>query len=198
VNAARLAPNLEQADRELLRAALFCFNRYGWTENTISRIRAAIPNRKLDRALDPMALAISLHVEALRSYHAALQAELSRSEAPRASIGRIVDAQLSWVVSHPDEAHFLLSTSHAIPFFAHVDEAVALHSRQSTAVGQWHRSHGEPWQVRSTAIPIARVLLLAPGEELARQWIRGASKDGLLNVREPLADSIAHALFEIA
>ncbi len=180
----------ERWSPDLLRAALFCFNRYGWAGSTTSHMLGL----RAYASVDPATLAIQIYLQAIRAYHAVLLTELGRTADLRTSIGRLLDAQLCWTIAHADEAEFLLATSTSVPLLAHLEEANDLQRELLEAIGNWQRGLVARGEMRALPPEITRVILLATGEQLARYWLDGSYKQGLLDNRETLAESITRAL----
>ena len=172
--------------REILDAALACFDENGYDATTIEQIRAlsgASVGSIYHHFGGKEQIAAALYVDALRDYQDGFLALLDAGPAERAIKG-VVRHHLRWVETNPARARFLHS-----PRRGDVGE---LNRVAFARVGAWRREHSDELQPMSFDAFYA--VVIGPVQEASRHWLAGRTHTPLRRLERELADAAWRAI----
>jgi AcrR family transcriptional regulator len=181
----------------ILEAALACFTRLGYANATIEDVRlssGASVGSIYHHFGDKEGIAGALYVEGLRRYQSSLLGAVEGFRGARGLIRGIVLHHIDWTLDNPDWAVFLLETRRAEGVAA-LEPQIRSETRGffeclAERLGQFVQ-RGE---IRAVSLEIAAAILIGPGQELARHWLRiGIPKD-IESMKKTLADAAWRAL----
>jgi AcrR family transcriptional regulator len=161
--------------REILAAALACFDEAGFVNTTLADIRrrSGASNGSLyHHFANKERLAAEVYLQCIADYQAGLVAALAARPGAREGIAAVVAYHLHWVAEHKVEARFLAAARHA-EFAALVEPRLAKSNAVFVnAVGGFFRRHIKAGALRPLAPEVCVALLLGPVYEVARHWMR--------------------------
>lgn len=172
--------------REILSAALACFDEQGYEATTIEQIRArsgASVGSIYHFFGGKEQIAAAIYAEALRDYQEGLLALLGDGAVER-TIKAIVRHHLRWVEANPAKARFL----HA-PRRADVRE---LNRAAFTRVEQWRNAHAD--QLQPVSFDAFYAVVIGPAQEATRHWLAGRTHTPLRRLERELADAAWRAI----
>lgn len=164
--------------RAILDAALQVFVERGVAEATIEDVRVvsgASVGSIYHHFGSKERLAGALYAEVLADYQAGLVGPLAENPPPAAGIRGIVEHHLRWVVDRPGPARFLLER---LPPEVRATSAERVAEQNAAVVRtltDWLAPHVAAGRVRDLPPDLLLVILLGPGQEFARAWLRGTA-----------------------
>jgi AcrR family transcriptional regulator len=179
--------------REILRAALACFEARGYEAATIEEIR-----RRSRASIGSIyhhfggkaGIASALYAEGLSDYQAGLLARMRRARGARALIKGVVRHHIDWAAANPAWARYLMETRRL--------EAVAAIEVQLRELNQAFlrealpliRPHMETGEIAPLPHEILLPLIFGPPQEFLRRWFEGRTELGLRQARQLLAEAV--------
>jgi len=178
-------------------AALRLFTVHGYAGASMEQVRraAGVSNGSLYHHFPSRAdLAARLLLDGMgRSQQAVLSALGGASDVEQ-GVRDVVHAQLAWVQEHAELARLLYGDLPDEVLLAAEPSFGEQNRHYVDVVGGWLRSQAEHGAVVRRPFGVAHALWLGPGQEFARQWLRGRSKLAPTAAAADLADGAWHAL----
>lgn len=186
-----------QRQREILAAALTCFNEHGIEGTTIDMIRqrsGASVGSLYHHFGNKERIAASLFVEGMNDHYQRLSAALETASSAEQGIHAIVRNNVEWVANNPEWARFVLSTRSQI-MQSDAGELITQNNREHF---EYLRERMQRW-VNSGAIrqlPSAcyHSIIVGPSHDYARGWLSGRYKTDIREHAEIFADAAWRAL----
>lgn len=176
--------------RQIIRAALACFNEVGFVDTTMEdiRLRSGASNGSIYHHFKSKdQLAAALYLQGIIDYQTGLIEELGKHTEAREGIRAVVRFHLTWVRDHPDWSRYLFQMRHA-GFMADTEDSIrAANKAFAEEVGSCFEKHVEAGTLRSMPSAVFISLLLGPCQEFARQWLA-----------RPVVEELEAAIAEIA
>ena len=176
--------------REILQAALACFEELGYEASTIEDIR-----RRSGASIGSIyhhfggkaGIASALYAEGLEDYQAGLLARMRRSRSARALVKAVVRHHLDWAEAKPAWARYLMGMRRL--------EAVAAIELRLREINQgFVREAGalirpcmDEGEIARLPFEVLLSSLFGPAQEFLRLWLSGRTDLGLRQARELLA-----------
>ena len=181
--------------RQIIEAALACFNEMGFIDATMEDIRSrsgASHGSIYHHFKGKDQLAAAVYLEGIIDYQTGMLTALAGLEGAREGMQGIVRYHLGWVRDHPDWARYLFQMRHA-GFLAETEEAIEEENRRfAEGLGEFVRRHVEDGTLRRVPREIFIALLLGPCQEYARHWLRTGNAEDL----DLAVDEIAEAAWQ--
>jgi AcrR family transcriptional regulator len=178
--------------REILQAALACFEELGYEASTIEDIR-----RRSRASIGSIyhhfggkaGIASALYAEGLEHYQAGLLARMRRARSARALVQAVVRHHLDWAEAEPAWARYLMgmrSLEAVAAIELRLREINRDFVREASALLRPHMDEGEivplPFEVLLSS-------LFGPAQEFLRLWFAGRTDLGIRRARELLAEA---------
>lgn len=187
----------EKRKRQIILAALACFNEMGLLNTTMEDIRArsgASNGSVYHHFKSKDKLAAAVYLEGIRDYQAGLLAELANNPPAREGIRAMVRYHLTWVSQRPELAKYLFRERHA-EFMTDAEGAIAEANKIfAKEIGEYFRRNIEDGTLRSLSKELYLALILGPCQEFARHWLSRPIVIELERVIEEIAESAWRAL----
>jgi AcrR family transcriptional regulator len=178
--------------REILRAALACFEEFGYEASTIEDIR-----RRSRASIGSIyhhfggkaGMASALYAEGLVDYQAGLLARMRRARSARTLIQGVVRHHLDWASANPAWARYLMEMrglEAVAAIEARLREINRDFVREAVALIRPHIDTGE---IEPLRVEILLASLFGPAQEFLRLWFSGRTDLGLRQARESLAEA---------
>ena len=188
----------ESRRQAILEAALACFASKGFAETTMEDIRklsGASTGSIYHHFENKEMLARALYLEGRSSLHAALAASLTANSL-REGVEALIYAYLGWFEQHADLGQYLMQAGESEYLSAYVKVL-----RQKTRTTLPAESLSEqvlqwlaPYINNGSAVSLPRSLyiplILGPGREFVRIWLRTRQLEEIQEAREPLAKAV--------
>jgi len=176
----------------IIRAALHCFNEFGYSETTMSMIRkyaGASTGSIYHHFENKDQLAAAVYLEGILDYQKSYLCELAKHQTARAGVFAIVRHHIQWIHRNPEWARYLNRMRHA-RFMARMEDQFQQANRSfMESVGQWFGKHIVSGKVKKLPRPIFNSVLMGPLQEYTRIKLAGHS--------DMDADQTIHYLGEI-
>jgi AcrR family transcriptional regulator len=170
------AERTEQRKREIILAALACFNERGYSETTMSLIReraGASTGSIYHHFQNKDQLAAAIYLEGILDYQRGYVRELERKKTAKAGIETIARYHLGWVENNREWADYLNRMRHA-RFMSGSDPLFAkANSEFMGRVGLWFRPHVEAGRLKKLPREVLVAQLMGPLQEYTRMWLAG-------------------------
>lgn len=167
--------------REILEAALACFNKVGFLHTTMEDIcrRAKASNGSVyHHFANKERLAAEVYLAGLIDYQQGLVDALGVGDDAQAGIRGIVAYHLGWVTVHEAWARYLSTMRHTEAVRLAADAITAANQEFVAALGAFFRKHQRAGTLRRLPPELCVSLLLGPSQELTTHWLlRGKSVD---------------------
>lgn len=184
------------ADR-IASAALGLFAVHGLAGAPMDEIRraAGVSNGSLYHHFPSRAdLAARLVVTGMADSQRVVQEALTNALDAQAGVRAVVAAQLGWVEEHPQLARLLFGELPDEVLLA-AEPAFSTQNRDyARVVGGWLRAQAEADALVERSFEVAHALWLGPGQEFARHWLTGRTRQRPLQVVDQFADGAWHGL----
>jgi AcrR family transcriptional regulator len=178
--------------REILQAALACFEQLGYDASTIEDIRRrsrASVGSIYHHFGGKAGIAAALYAEGLEDYQAGLLARMRRSRSARALIKAVVRHHLDWAEANPAWARYLMEMR-GLEAVAAIEVRLREINRgfvqESVALIRPRMDGGE---IAALRFDILLALLFGPAQEFLRLWLAGRTDLALRQARELLAEA---------
>jgi AcrR family transcriptional regulator len=172
--------------REILDAALVCFDERGYDATTIEEIRSrsgASVGSIYHHFGGKDRIADALYTEALRGYQLGFL-ELLGDSAERA-VKAVVRHHLRWVDANPELARFLLTERRP-------DEVRELNRAAFAALETWRAAHAD--ELQPLSFDAFYAVVIGPAQEAARHRLAGRTQTPLRRLERELADAAWRAI----
>jgi AcrR family transcriptional regulator len=178
--------------REILKAALACFEELGYEASTIEGIRRrsrASVGSIYHHFGGKAGIASALYAEGLTDYQAGLLARMRRSRSARGLVKAVVRHHLDWAEANPAWARYLMGMRRleaVAAIEARLREINQGFIREARALIRPHMDRGE---IAALRLEILLALLFGPAQEFLRLRFSGRTDLGLRQARELLAEA---------
>jgi AcrR family transcriptional regulator len=182
---------------QILTAALGAFAEKGFAATTIGDVRersGASTGSIYHHFGDKEGLAAQLYVGGLRGYQEGFLARLRRAPDAERAVKGLVRHHLTWIERNAELARFIFGRRETEVVAATEEPMRALNRELFTeAAGLL-----EPWfadgSLRRLPLDVFNSLLIGPGQEFARAWLRDRTKTSIASARRSLAEAAWAAL----
>ncbi len=182
---------------QILSAALGAFAEKGFAATTIDDVRArsgASTGSIYHHFGDKEGLAAHLYVGGLRDYQEGFLARLRRAPDAEQAVKGIVRQHLTWIEQNAELARFIFGRRET-EVMAATEEPMRelnreLFAQSKAILAPWF----EDGSLRRVPLDVFHSLLLGPGQEFARAWLRGSTKTSIASARRSLAEAAWAAL----
>ena len=176
--------------REILRAALACFEELGYEASTIEDIR-----RRSRASIGSIyhhfggkaGIASALYAEGLADYQAGLLARMRRSRSARTLVKAVVRHHLDWAEANPAWARYLMGMRRLEAVAAIEVRLREINQGFVREAGALIRPHMDKGEIAPLPFEVLLSLLFGPAQEFLRLWFSGRADLGLRQARELLA-----------
>lgn len=185
----------------ILHSALDAFNSIGFTRATVDQLRraAGVSNGSFFHFFKSKeALAATLFLDALDSYHAAMVAGLEPGRPASDGVSLLLRNHLDWVVTRRAQARFLFEQARSEWLTSVRAEREAGNSRFSQAIGRWHDPLLQAGQLHPLPLNVFISQLIGPAQILCRSWLAGTTTELPSMHLAVLTDCAVRALVPIA
>ena len=183
--------------REIILAALKCFNQKGFTDTTMQEIRqraGASYGSVYHHFKSKELLAAAVYLEGLRDYQAGMIAVLEDFPGPREGVLGMVGGHLAWVSSNPAWARFLINMRHA-EFMQGAEPLIEQSNREFIpVVGRFLDRHMAEGGLAKMPKDVCMALILGPCQEFTRILVQGAGYTDLEEATETIGQAVWKAL----
>ena len=183
--------------REILDAALVCFDERGYDATTIEEIRArsgASVGSIYHHFGGKEQIAAAIYLESLRDYQAGFLALLEHG-LPERTIKALVRHHMRWVEANPARARFLNAPrqldGRGGDARRHAD-VQAMNRDAFARVEAWRRTHADA--LRPASVDVFYAVVIGPAQEASRHWLAGRTKTPLRRLERELADAAWRAI----
>ncbi len=187
----------ETRRRQILRAALDCYQELGYEGTTIGDIcreSGASTGSLYHHFASKELLFSALYLEGAAEAQAFTLRALRRTTNARDGVHALVGSYLRWVQKNPALAAFVLSTRRA----ELVDEVQGRLDEMNDALqaelGEWMYANVRDGELPLAEMDVLITVLVGPSEAFARRWLRGRTTTSLKNAAEILGDCAWEAL----
>ncbi len=188
--------NTEKRRREILAAALHCFDAHGYEKTTLADIRdgaRASIGSIYHHFQDKEQIFAALYLEAIAATQAFSLRALRRADNLEAGVRALVRSYLRWVHGHRELAGFVLTMRRA-EFMQTADEELERMNRE-------FRAELDTWLLECNSRQLPQIppdllwaVLIGPSEEFARRWLRGKTSTSLRRAADTLAEAAWRSL----
>lgn len=162
--------------RDIMNAALSCFNKLGFTETSISDIleKAGASTGSLYHHFGSKEqLAGEIYLEGIRDYQEGFIAVLENESDARRGIFGIVEYHLQWVDRNKDLARYLFRMRHLEFMSSKEEEFARLNDDLNGRVAAWFRAQISAGAIRKMVPALYPVILMGACQEFSRQYVNG-------------------------
>ncbi|MCP5169375.1 MAG: TetR/AcrR family transcriptional regulator [Hahellaceae bacterium] len=192
---AESSPRSAGRRREILMAALDCFNEHGIQGATIEMIReksGASVGSLYHHFGNKERIALALYTEGMRDYHQSLSEALAEATDTEQGIRQIVHTFVNWIANHPEWARFVFYSRTQV---AAIDMDAEIHRDNQNywkAIREWFSPRVKKREIKILPMECYSSVIMGPTQDYARRWLTGrASTD----IRE-FADVFAQAAWD--
>ena len=188
----------ETRRRQIIQAALECFNEMGLVDTTMGdiRTRSRASNGSIYhhfKSKDQLAAAV--YLDGILDYQTGMIAALEEETDARKGIYGIIRYHLTWVQDHPDWARYLFQMRHAGFMGGEAESSITEANRTfSAGLGRFLSIQVEAGLLRTLPRELYIAILLGPCQELARLWLSGSEGVDLETAVEEIAEAAWQAL----
>ena len=172
--------------RDILDAALACFDEHGYDATTIDEIRersGASVGSIYHHFGGKEQIAAAIYTDALRAYQEGFVALLGDGSVER-TVKALVRHHLRWVEANPAKARFLLAPRRA--------DVTAINRTAFEAVEAWRAQHADSLQ--PVSFDAFYAVVIGPVQEASRHWLAGRTRTPLRRLERELADAAWRAI----
>ena len=187
----------EARQREILQAALRCFEEKGWEATTIADIRAecgASTGSIYHHFGNKEGIAAALYATGLEDYRTGLLATMRRARTARTLVRSIVLYHLDWAANQRSWARFLLEMRRAESVRAAEAEIRAGTRAFLEEVHELLRPRIERGEIVRLSPTLYAPIAIGPAQEVVRHWLSGRMRPELSQVKDALADAAWRSL----
>jgi len=157
--------------RQVIEAALACFNETGFIDTTMEDIRdlsGASTGSIYHHFKSKEELAAAVYLEGIVEYQKGMVAAVKKHRLARAGIEAMVRYHLQWVTEHPDWARYLMQMRHAGFMKAYEQSMAHANTQFAEGLGSFFRPHVERGVLRTVPRELFIAIVLGPCQEYAR------------------------------
>lgn len=190
-------PGTPRRRRQIIEAALACFNEAGFADTTMEDIRkrSKASNGSIYhhfKGKDQLAAAV--YLEGIVDFQKGLINELKKHPEAREGVYAIVRYHLRWVSEHAEWARYLFQMRHA-GFMADSEESINLENKNfAKEISAFFSRHIRAGKLRNLPVEIIIPIILGPCQEYARFWINRNISTGLDTAAAEFAGAAWQAL----
>jgi len=171
----RAEPGARKAhQREILRAALLCFNELGVEMSSIATIRAQA-NSSIGSIYhhfgNKEGLVAAIYLAALDDQLALTQAALAQANSPKTAIYALVQSYLQWVSEEPVAASFLFRVRQSVASGPHKAALAERNKHRYGALLKRLRAGVEDGSIRALPLETYASLLVGQAESYCKAWL---------------------------
>lgn len=194
----RLEPGARKKwKREILRAALRCFNQQGVESATIESVReaAACSVGSIYHHFGSKEGIVSyLYFSALNDQSDLMQACLEETSSAEEGVKRLVCSYLDWVLQNPDLARLLYTVRRVVSTGEDADRLKAINLERYKALGAWLKYQVKHKRMAALPKEVYTSLLFGPLESYCRAWLGGRVAASPKEVKAALCESVWRSL----
>ncbi len=187
-----MRPATEKRRREILDAALACFDEKGWAATTLADIRersGASTGSIYHLFASKEEIAGAVYVDGLRSYQEGFLKVLARRDTAGAIVRACVEYYLEWVEANERLARFILNTRRAELVPAVKDELRTMNRAFFGALAEIIERHVKGGEIKWMPQELFHAVVMGPAHEYARTWLAGRQRVPLREASRTLADA---------
>ncbi len=185
--------------KQIITAALDCFNEQGITNTSISDIcrRAGASIGSIYHHFKGKEqLAATVYIAGIRNYQEGFLNALKNKKGAKSGIFAVINYHLNWVEKNPDWSIFLFQKRHAEFMDETEDEFKRLNQEFFVALSSWFNKHAEAGSIRKLPEGIYICILLGPSQEFSRHYITGNTSTPIKKAAKELSTAAWRALSE--
>lgn len=187
-----------QLKRDILLAALACFNEHGLEPTTIEMVRLRC-NTSVGNLYhhfgNKEGLVAALFFCALEDQARLREDYLARAKTAREGVAALVHSYVDWVTQEPELARFQYGARAAVAQGPQGDELARLNRERYQAMLAWFAEPGRQIdEVRHWPAELVPSLLIGQAENYCRAWLSGRVQAEPARYREHLAHAVWSAL----
>ncbi|MBI9076987.1 MAG: TetR/AcrR family transcriptional regulator [Desulfatibacillum sp.] len=183
--------------RQIMEAALSCFNENGFTDTSMQEIRqraGASYGSVYHHFKSKELLAAAVYLEGLQDYQEGMISLFEKEPGPREGVCEMVRRHLAWVESNASWAKFLINMRHA-DFMRDAETLIGLRNQEFIPiVGQFLNKHIGEGSIRNLPRDVCISIILGPCQEFTRLWIEGLAFTDMEQAMEQMGESAWQAL----
>lgn len=179
-----------QLKRDVLAAALLCFNRDGIEATTIDTIKnqcevsvGAIYHHFGNKE----GLVASLFFVAQDDYMRLLQALLQRACTAQSGVCAVVESYVDWIVTQPELARFQFQARAVVAKGPHAAELAKRNRTANQAILDWFAPPDRRRELVHCPAELLFSLIVGPAENYCRAWLSGRVKSSPVKYRAAFA-----------
>ncbi len=179
-----------QLKREVLAAALTCFNRDGIEATTIDAIRSLCDTSVgaiYHHFGNKEGLVAALFFVAQDDYAQQMQDRLQRADTAQAGVRTIVESYVDWIVAEPDLARFQFQARSVVAKGPHAPELSERNRQMNKVILGWFSPPERKAALIHCPIDLLFSLVLGPAESYCRAWLSGRVKASPIQHKSALA-----------
>ena len=168
-----------QLKRDVLAAALLCFNRDGIEATTIDTIKTsceASVGAIYHHFGNKEGLVAALFFVAQDDYARLLHERLSKASSAQDGIRAVVESYVDWIVAQPEFARFQFQARAVVAKGPHAAELAERNRKSNKALLLWFASPERKSQLAHCPAELLFSLVLGPAENYCRAWLSGRVK----------------------
>ena len=183
--------------RQIIEAALECFNEKGFTDTTMQEIRhrsGASYGSVYHHFKSKELLAAAVYMEGLKDYQQGMAVFLEGKPNAEDGVRGMVAYHLDWIASNPAWAKFLMNMRHA-DFMQDSEAHIAMQNQEFIPViGLFFNKHMAVGGLRSIPRDVGISIILGPCQEFTRLWIQGIAYTDIEQAKEIIGRAAWQAL----
>lgn len=182
----RRPPQSSSRKRQILDAALHCFNQHGLVGMTLEHIRdhsGASTGSIYHLFAGKQEIAAALYLDLLTDFQQSHLHELTRHRSAHRGITAAVRHYLDWIAANPPGARYLLDTGQAA-FLDTIRAPIARHNQNFFGtLADWVAQHVADGHLASLPPKVMLALTVGPAKEFARHWLAGGTPQEMKRAR---------------
>ena len=182
---------------EIIRAALECFNRKGFTDASMQEIRQAAKasyGSVYHHFKSKEMLAAAVYMEGVKDFQDKMIAMLNNASGARDGIVGMVYCYLDWIEANPSWAKFLLTMRHA-DFMGDTEALIEMRNREFVPVlGDFFTKNIHAGNLKNMPRDVCLSIILGPCQEFTRLWTQGAASTDIKETKELIGEAVWSAL----
>ena len=191
------AEDTRERRRQILQAALDCFDAVGYEKTTLADIRdraGASTGSIYHLFRSKEQLFAALYLEGIRETQKSALRVLPRASGAEEGVRALVRSYLRWVSKNRELACYLLTMRRA-EFMGEAEaELEEMNRTFLLAVNDWLEASVRPGELPEIGQDLLLAILVGPSEDFARRWLRGKTTTSLRTAADTLAEAAWIAL----
>ncbi len=167
--------------REILMAALACFNAHGIQGATIDMIReksGASVGSLYHHFGNKERIALALFCEGMRDYHQRLLTALKQAKTAEEGIRETVRTFVHWIAENPEWARFVLYSRTQVAAIDHDASISKDNQAHWRTITEWFAPRVKQGEIKVLPMDCYSSIITGPAQDYARRWLTGrASTD---------------------